>query len=514
MVNVQGATVMRAWLPVATLIVAGMSGCASVEEPQDVPDPVEAILPATYADGAVDVEIPVPVVLIGFNGSVAAALQEELAPRAVEHSLYGYARSLLAPEGDHPPLGLHHVQPQARYEVHSLPLDGLDDLPKEDGLYLAREAEDAVVALLEGHGLAPHPGGPTLVFLNLDDTGHSYRMQYETGYVDGVRVFGERHPVLIMDTSAAVDPWVGDGQPYNRPMQDPDIETLVAATHTATEFRLLQGPIYPPTTKTCHAVTLVTAVRGTALSTHLPGYADPRELVDVENLTASWESLLGEGRVFIDSVFLDLPLDDPGLEVVLRNGPSDALRFWIDENWDDYHVAHEGCEAYVSLFIMGDASDSGVSGIAMYDVRDDRRLSWSAMNDMTRFNEEQDGAFAPIFYNDDDSRERLDWLNFLYTHETGHLFGQRHPHDISTPDGGGVDTTYSSIWSAMSYQQDGKIPLFGAIDANNHARNRAGFLLDEVLDQQPDANVTTALQHMGELAWWDAAYELERTLHS
>jgi hypothetical protein len=130
------------------------------------------------------------------------------------------------------------------------------------------------------------------------------------------------------------------------------------------------------------------------------------------------------------------------------------------------------------------------------------------MNDLTLFAEE-DGELGTVFYQHDPTRNFTDWVNFLFSHETGHLFGQRHPHDISTNGGPPGGMTFAAIWSAMSYQQDGKIPLFGAVDQNNYARNRAGFLIDAALAIDAGApEIAQALQLAGEYRWMEAGDSL------
>lgn len=509
---------MRAILLVVLLAFTAVAGCLEDKIETDATDSQPALVPALLGDqGIITLDVPVDVYMVGFPNATAMMVQAELEPEPIAHQVYSFGRTVLGPDGTIAAKN-NPVRPTAEYRVHAVPLGDLAkrlDDSATDGLYDANQAEDALVLLLEQSGYLLDPNRPALVLLHLGDRGHSYRIQYETGYVDQVRAFGERTPLLVLDVSAAVDPWVGNGFEYNSPLQFDEVGALADAARAATHFRLLQGPLYPPALAPCHAVTLLTAVRGTNLADILPGYASAQDLVQVENLTRSWEALLGEGRVHVDPVFLQLPTDDLVLEAVLRTGDLDLLRFWMDENWDDYWVPHDGCEAYVSIFLVGDMTDSGVSGIAMYDIRDDRRLSFSSFNDLSRMQEEGAGAGAPVFYIPDDSRYENDWLDFLYTHETGHLFGQRHPHDINLVGGGGFDPTFSSIWSAMSYQEDGKLPQFGVVDQANQARNRAGFLLQAVLELDPEhPAVDASLEHMGQYHWRAANQILEGALAS
>lgn len=501
-----------------------LSGCLNQPDTEPASDVVAPpVLPVINDDGTIELDIPVDVVLIGFPQSTVTGLAAALEPLPIKHGIYTNQR-LLYPESGLPQPNprVNPMQPTAVYEVQAAQIGTAARLAAAleagsvDGLFDANLAEDLIVAELEDQGMAVSAQHPSLVFVHLGATGHHYRMTYETGHVDKVRVYGERQPVLVMDVSAAVDPWVGDGESYNLPVSADGadtVDTLADAARVATHFRLLQGPLYPPTTLTCHGITILTVVRGTALTETLPGYRTADDYVEPDRLVDAWENLLGDGRVFVDHVVLRLPADDPELEAVLRTGQLEALRYWMDQNWDDYWVPHDGCEPYVSVFLYGDLSDSGVSGIATYDVRDGRRLSFSSFNDLNRMQEEDAGLFAPVFHVPDESRYDSDWLDFLYTHETGHLFGQRHPHDVTLVDGSDGDRTYSSIWSAMSYQEDGKLPQFGAIDVNNQARNRAGILMEAVLAASPDdPAIDVALERMAEYDWLGAAAALEPAL--
>ncbi len=511
---------MRFLFVIGLLAVASISGCLSDGEPQkdqvvEIPELLPAIL---QEDGTISVTVPVDVFMVGFSESTAATVRAQLDNEVIEHGVYSFARSFLAPEGQVGGTIKNFVQPTTQYRVHAVPLGNLVSTLDQHMLetyYDANAAEDALVEHLTDAGFELDANRPSLVLMHLGTQGHSYRILYETGYVNQVRAFGERTPLLVLDVSAAMDPWVGTWDRYNSPLDSDDTGPLVDAVVAATHFRLLQGPLYPPTLAPCHAVTLLTAVRGTAAAEVLPGYTSAEDMVQADNLTRAWETLLGEGRVHVDPVVIQLPTDDPGLEAILRTGNLDLLRFWMDENWGDYWVEHEGCEAYVSIFLVGDVSDNGISGIAMYDIRDDRRLSFSSFNDLNRMREEGTGMGAPVFYVPDDSRYHSDWLDFLYTHESGHLFSMRHPHDVTLISGGAFETTFSSIWSSMSYQQDGKLPQFGVIDHTNYMRNRAGFLLEAVIEQDGESEaVTSALDHMGKYHWEAANRILEDALAS
>jgi hypothetical protein len=506
-------------LSVTSVLAAALVAACISSDPAAGPEPQPAFPSrAEWTEDHLSVRVPVDVTLIGFTPAVVERVRDALGDHKVEHRVYNFDRVFPPVAGGQPvdPFVLAPVQPTAVYRVHEgAPLlaelkAALPSFEVAPGLYDARAVEDWLAANLPPDRL--HPDHPGVVFLHFGDDRHAYRLQYVTGYIEPVRLFGERHPLIVLDVSAGVDPWVGVGAAggflYTDVLENDSEEVasaLVDATRHMTEFRILQGPLYPQSTKPCHAVTLLVAARATTLSQVLPGYSSADDLLDVPQLTAAWESLLGEGRVHVDARVLLLPVDDAALDAVLRARDLSLLRTWLGMNWQTYWTPHDGCEAYVSLFLIGDVTDAGVSGIAMYDVTDDRRISLSSMNDLTQFREE-DGVVGTVFYVDDPSRNRTDWVNFLFTHETGHLFGQRHPHDITTLDGGDGNFAFSSIWSAMSYEQDGKVPRFGAMDEANYWRNRAGFLLRDASGAGLEGGPAwqAAMDLLGRHAWQQA----------
>ncbi len=508
--------------------------CAGCDEPMQSPPPepgndegdggeptAQARPPATYADGRFAVDVPVPVILVGFPSGTAAELHGLLPELRPDQRTYNNAR-LLSPTflNSGATTRPNPMDPTADYQYHDAPairaaIDAaLPDLTIADGLLDANAMDDLIQQQIDALSLPVTADTPGIVLLHLGSNDHAYRLTYPTGYIENVRAFGERNPYTVLDVSARVDPYVGSSRSFNQPIAaEGAAETLAEAVRVATWYRTLQGPLYPQSVDPCHAVTLMVVYRASTLSQTLPGYSRAEDLLDQEYLLAAWESLLGEGRVHVDPLFIALPVDDPPLEAILREGSNEALRAYMDENWDAYHVDHDGCQAYLSVFLIGDAADSGVSGIAMYDINDQRRISMSWMNDLTQFNEE-DGAAGPIFYSDDPSRDRTDWVNFLFSHETGHLFGQRHPHDVSASGAPSAGMSFAAIWSSMSYQQDGKMPLFGAVDTNNYWRNRAGFIGEAAGEAGlvDDPVFAEALQLMGNNEWQEAGDALQAAL--
>lgn len=484
------------------------------------PRPAAPSYAAGVKDGLLEVEVPVPVVLVGFGANATEALRKELDARPVRHAL-------LSSEANFPPLGAARygfpsfpLAPVPRYEVHALPdaaaasffgrLAAEGELEK--GLYDADLAERLLVDVLTREGLAPRAEAPTLVLLHAGQRlpePHSYRVAYEAGVVGGARAFGEREPLLAFDLSAAPDAWVGQDAPYEKPMKDPAAagvpKTLALLARHATEHRLLQAPLYPVSPQGCHGITILGVTRAGSLG---PAPILPRafDAIDASALKASFETLAGGEAVHVDLKLLRLPVDDPALHAVASTGNLDALRWYVTERWDDYWVAHEGCEAYLSVLIEGSVAD-GNMGIAQWDVDEDRRISFSIVDDEARICEMEavdcggasPGVFALPMY--------------LVAHETGHLFGQRHPHDVTFHDGDGQRApAFSSVHSVMSYQSADRTWSFGAIDANNWARNRVATLFQQAdgasLD---DAALKPVLDALSRQDWRAAAAALPRT---
>lgn len=506
-------------LAAAAALMLVIAGCASRPEPATVAPAAQPASAAAEA-GRVVVDVALPIVLVGLPNGTGAALSERLGGTLlVEHETYNFAFEFPptvvgAAGAGGVPLAL---VPRAAFSVHEAPAGLAETLrgelaaAEEDGLWSANQAEDRLAGLLPAAGLPLDPSAPTLVFLALGSPG--YRYQQTTGYLEGVRVFGERHPLVALDVSAPADPFVGSGPGYTSPLrgiaaQDPAeaAKVLAEAVEDAVNFRLLQGPIYPPTLRECHGVTLAIGVRAASAAQLVEGdYADA---VDTVVLDRAWTNATASD-VEVDAVNFLLPLDDPGLDAALRAASSgapgglDALRQWAAMNWDSYWVPHEGCEAYVSFLIVGDAGDASLFGIAMYDVAEGHRVSLGVVPDLTRLREGTDGPLSPLNPLPE-SRERPNWANFLFAHETGHLLGQRHPHDVSLAGGdAGFTFAWSSVWSSMTYESADRLVDFGAVDQNNHLRNRAGEALQAVYASggQPS---TEALVLLGDRQW-DAA---------
>jgi hypothetical protein len=504
--------------------------------------------------GGFEVRVPVHLALMGFEPGTSAALQSALEPERIEHLASSAALNLPPDPAAATASGLLPlpVIPTAVYVVHEMPAAFTD-------VTLARVAasrmgdaagavfdgnvlEDWLATELPGQGVPLDTDTPALVFLHAGGglpEGHAYRYSYLGGYVEPVRLVGERAPLLVMDVSAAADPYVvarppspegiafgtvfgrAEPQAFDRPLARGGadvVEVLREAAVEATNYRLLQGSLYPPTTLPCHAITLILGVRGAALTEVLPGYTRAQGAVDAASLDRAWENITGRGTVEVDVRVLRMPLDDPVLDAVSRGGLGtlDALRFWLDANWQRYWVAHEGCEPYVSFLVYGDAADADSFGIATYDVQRSHRVSFAVVNEATRVRDEWRGPAADLAGTRDASRAKMDWVNLFFAHETGHLIGQQHTHNIQRAgsDLPGTRWSFSSVWSAMSYQTDDKTLDFGAVDRANYHRNRAGYLLQAAQAEGLEGSTVWkgATQALAAYRWAEAGRLLEAAL--
>lgn len=210
-----------------------------------------------------------------------------------------------------------------------------------------------------------------------------------------------------------------------------------------------------------------------------------RDAFNAPRVKAGWDHLTG-ADVFFDVKILSLPVDDPVLDALARGEfPAfEVMRGYLSVMFEQYHVEHPGCEEYLSVVFAGDVATvpgGGVLGIGTYDDTPGQRISMSWVAEAVRFTFDPE---SPYCFASCDGKDYLNWWEYLFSHETGHIMGQRHPHDISlaepdlvTSQTGSSNNGFSSIWSSMSYHQDGRVIDFGKIDQANWRRNRAGFAL-------------------------------------
>lgn len=545
----------RALLLLVLATVGCLGGPAAVE-----PQAGELGAASVAADGSLALDVPVDVVLVGFDAGTADLLRARLEPITVRHAWSDDWRDV-PPNASRPPhapsfkdafVPLPAV-PTARFRVHEtseafaqrfLAAVASRPVPENASLLDANFAEDLLADELPGEGLALRTDAPSFVILHGRDVlpqRHAWRYTYPNGFLEPVRVFGERAPLVVLDASAIEDPYAAERYPesdafylalvggtlepvkrYDHPLASGGAGTadaLAEAVADATQYRLLHGSAIPPSLAPCHAVSLVLAVRETSVADRLSNVT-AEKLVDADALDRGWERMVGEGTVHVDLRVIRLPQDDPALDALTRPGAGayggtrggyDAARFWLHENWAGYWKAREGCEAYVSIVILGDASDplgTGFSGIALYDASDGHRVSFSMVPDLHRLFSE--GPVAKSVGTEDPEVEAWGAASYLFSHETGHLMGPHHPHNNQRVDEGRVELrSFSSVWTPMSYQVGERSVEFGAIERANFLRNRAGIAAkaahDAGLSDEPafhDAMRLLAAQE------WGAATEL------
>lgn len=490
-------------LPIVVLIVAGcVADDAAYAADSTPPAPGSR---ATIRDDKVHMDVPVPVFLVGFSPALGQSLERALVPLRLQS------------EGA--------IVPTARFEVHvpsaqwqadfdaflaTSAHPGNADLTGFSGKLLdGRRIEDHLAKTLpEVH---PVPEGITsLVVLDTGLRGHAYHYEGDVGWREPVRTFGERHGLIVWDPFAEADPWVGTFGAHHQPATSVTAANIAAWVERATAIRALQMPIWPPTTLPCHALTVVLAVRGTALTPELLGLQPWEETLDLERIKRTFEDLT-EDPVHVDLVVLQLPADDPVLELATReNNARVVTQTYLDQNFDAYHVAHEGCEPYLSLIVFGDLADQRTSsnGNAAMMTLSGRRISTSLVAENVRVMTEYVGYNQ--VWDESTAFERVgpganphEWFNWLVVHETGHLFGLPHP-NYSEGDVAHQDEGFASTWNAMGYQMRRIVTQTSHLDNHNLQRNQAAAAILEAARGGDDAALQEALAAMSQFRWKDA----------
>lgn len=484
--------------------VATLAACGSSSSPVDG----RAATMATWTDGRLAIDVPVPVVTFGFPDADVRKLQEALQPLVIDHVTGDLSQfppdlddaSQADPFAVAPTFGetlVLPIKPTARYAVSAAPAAlqaklqaALATAKREDGFYDAVKIEDFLAA-----SLPLDPDAPTIVLLHLKALGvkgaHSWRLQGQTGFLSGVRMFGERHPLLVLDPSAdadiraagtTTDPLAENV--YHNPVATSATEEIAEFVRDATHYRVLQGSIYPVAQASCHAVTALIGVRDQTSLSEMQ-LRKVRDNFDAARVKAGWDHLT-DVPVYFDYEFLSLPADDPALDALARGEfPAfEAMRTYLGLMFEQYHVEHAGCEEYLTVVFAGDVATvpgGGVLGIGTYDDTPGQRIAMGWVHEAFRYAFDPE---SPLCISGCTDKDYLNFYEYIVSHETGHILGQRHPHDISRGDGDEVETLagesnngFSSVWSSMSYHQEGRVIDFGAIDRNNWLRNRAAFAL-------------------------------------
>ncbi|MGQ0536022.1 MAG: hypothetical protein ACT4PT_08110 [Methanobacteriota archaeon] len=555
-------TVPARRLLVAALLVATpiLSGCIGASD-----DPIEssAISPlpdlsrilALHENGGFSIDALVPVYLVGFDAGVAEALQASLEPTPIDHGPISFNRAF-PPGPDNLPLqgGFSQAPTQPRAIFHVRAVDDAfaarffsyaAGATVEGGALDANAAEAWLATELPAAGFPLDPNEPPVVILHGGDAlgEHSWRYSYPKGWLEPVRAFGELYPLFIYDVSATSDPYVVSEAPsalglvfgtvfgpaerkeYNYPMDaggDETVKKLAEFSVDAAHYRMLKGPIYPIPTNPCHHVTLILAVHTTSLTEALPMYKKAADWVDVPGLEGAFENLTGD-EVTVELKILMLPQDEPVLDALSRGAGSfatlDALRWYLDENWEKFVTIQEPCEEYLSLLIFGDPATVGAfGGIGTYDVERSHRISFSLVPDTSRIRDDYDGpgrdelAGRPVVGTRVKSREVPDRVNLLYSHETGHLFGMHHPqHLTKTEADSPQNSAFESVWSVMSYETVDRTIDFGVIDRAQWTRNRVGYTIQEAREMglEGTPEFEAALGHLRMYHWTEAHLALE-----
>lgn len=484
--------------------------------------PATPLTSAEWENGRLVIDVPVPVITFGFSSEETAALASDLDIHQVNQTVgdlnQPVSLDIEEPQENGPnallPLMGENVPspifPTAVYQVQAAPealvkefTETLARVRLEPELFDANAMEDWLAEALPRHGFAINPQAPGFVVMHLDAFGvstHGWKIQGTSGFLQPVRLFGERHPLLVIDPSAVPDSYPGTAEDYMNPVAANASGVIARFVREATEFRVLQSSIYPVSQAPCHAVTAVVGVRPTSLAENGVLLRALEDAFEPANIKRAFDTLTGTD-VFLDVKMLSLPVDDPVLDVLGRGEfPSyEVLRGYLSLMFDQYHVDHAGCERYLSVLFAGDVASapSPVIGIGTYDDVPGQRISMSWLNEVIRLVFDPE---TPLCQMGCEGKDYLNWWEDLLTHETGHILGQRHPHDVdSNSSSHSSSDAFSSIWSNMSYQMDGRIVDFGYIDRNNWQRNRAGFAL-----------LTAAQQGREDSPEWNTAMDAAR----
>lgn len=518
----------------------------------EIPEDPLAILNITE-DDRLRIDVPVHVAMLGFPEATTDAVAERLERIPVDHRVYDSPR-LLHGQGTEatpfpsPTFTKNPVVPVAVPQVHALSEDLADayrqhlaanEIQDTGGtIYDANAAERWLANHLQDAGVPVDPDTPTLVLIHTGhEADHAYRYSYTNGYLEPVRAFGGDRPLLALDVSAWSDPWVANGtglvcvdgtdvqptcelqfgEPWDHALHatgDETVDALVGATEAAIHYRLLQGPLYPVTTEPCYAVTLVLGVEETATSQASPANPSAADLLNEPLLEQALSEAVAPMTLRLDTKVLSLPTDDPVFDAIAETEDPEIAREWMIENWETYWVSHEGCEPVVSFHLLGDANQGQDWGIAMMDRQDGHRLSFSVTAGLDRFQQTYTGPAAGEVNDRETSRSSYRLVDHLLSHETGHLLGLRHPHDVTTADPSddkGAIWTFSSTLTAMSYQTGDRTWRFGQIDQTNLQRNRAGALLQTAIEEELTETVAyeQALLQLADHDWSKASKTLQ-----
>ncbi|HEX2021403.1 MAG TPA: hypothetical protein VHH36_01715 [Candidatus Thermoplasmatota archaeon] len=520
---------MRA-APLAVVLAVLAAGCALPDAPPDAatnagPGAADAPPARLTADGRVEVEVPVPVVLIGFDPGVADALAQRLRPERIAS-----AWQPVPPPGPSAPEVLER-QPVplvalARYDVREAPAAlaaalranlSAWQVPGEPSILDAKAADAWLEGALRDAGLLPDACCPGLVLLHVGTEGrHGWRASFENGYIQPARYFGERAPYGVLDASAKKDPngnpaVVSEARPYTDPLPAggaATVDALERAARDAARYRLLHNPIFPVSTAPCHAITLILATRAAALTEALPGHPRAADLTFVDLLRGHFENVTGNAAVHVDFRALSLPTDDPALDALTRGPVVGAYTTWawVAQHFDDYWIPHDGCEPYVSVMVQGDAADQQSVGAAVYPGSWSRRVSTSVIGETSR-----------IFWNATlaegqgearQHQERPGWFTYFWAHETGHLMGLQHTQDHDDEKGAAPSLlAFSTGQSPMGYTVQGPTSDFGSVDRATFARHRAGWAIHEAwargMEGTPEMDEALRLAGMRE---WEGAW--------
>lgn len=487
---------VRATAAIALLLMLHVAGCAR-------PAPTPEIPWLTYDDGVPVFRYTLPVLTVGISENVISRLDESIVD--VPQSRY----VALPPQTGSSYFEERHAVLRFTFDVHpasSTEAMVLWDSLTDYGTYAAAPGTVTWAAVpptvqqyggneLENFltGAYPHlnrEGFPSVALLH--DNGrlgaHAYRYTYDNGHLDQISTFGNSS-WIVSDLSVRHDGRTGDLGIVG----SDDANAVLARLEAIIRHRVGQGPLFEPAVASCHAVTVLYALRAASLlEDAIPGTPDPVTLLDGPRVQESLAQLTA-GNVTVDVRILQLPLDDPMIDALARTSRAsvdaggssvEPIRLFLHANFDQYWISRPGCEAYLMLILHGDAlDDPAMNGRAFHDIAD-RRIAFAVADLSTRTLKEsgplgfQPEPWPNSLFNTSDN---YDVVNWIVVHEVGHLFGLPHP-QTRTDGSGESDATTHAVATPMSYAVNDRTLSFGETDSLNWQRHQAILLAVQSLE--------------------------------
>lgn len=495
------------------------------------PAPVTA-LATVDPQGYTRISVPLDVVLVGFPADMAPRLQQALPPATVPeiHALQPALGQSQVPQALEATVEFHvrgmpdEVAAAFRAVVHA----SAEDPALLDG----NSAEDALAALLRCSGVPLRADLPTMVIIHLgddrvDDHLWMYRAEPKpepdgrAGWLAGIRSFGGREPMIVLDASASKDPspdrgFSGRGFEAPHALDDANlVDDLGEAVTTAASLRFFPRMVQPASLAACATLAIVYGIRAASLGDSAPMMLDPDRQIHGERIGEVFERLTGR-PVAIDVRTVQLPAGDPEFEALTRlvggafvaytgpetytslvgiyeplppgtegarnqvlNAAVQAFGEWVDRGWAQQVQPGPGCEGYLGFMVWADGLDYPHNYGVGPSSPEGHRYVIGSMGVFDRY--VADPGLGPSVYGQRQAAAgSYDIADPLFVHEFGHNMGLSHSH---VGPGGPADWSFSSDRTTMSYRWQGLSAELGAIDEATIKRVRAGAAIHDAAER-------------------------------